>query len=693
MIKISSIIFFFVVITVIIVIITTHRSGYGMITKQIEVTIQKAHKPEYDATFVMSATTPDRVNDTISKDAYSASVGKSLIALFAHDHEKIVGHWENLRVEGQKLLGDLKVASTNLGQMVKGLIDSNVPLGASIGFRGKGAPNKKGGIHFDSLELLECSVVSVPAHASAMMLAKKFDLESLIDPIAPTGAGVEEEPIASTVKSAEKSTPKLETKKMNLQEKLAMFAKQIDEAQSGIAAITKAAEEDQRNMSDEELAKIDELSAVAETAEKQKAGYEKAEKAAAQRAKPVIATSSISAPAIVKNYGQNEDPARLYAKSAVAQVYASARRCDPVAMAKEIYPHDDRVEAVIKSSTGAANSQNAGWVQELMTAASNSLVESLKPVSVFGALAGMGSSIPFNGAYKHNFLSRNTTVPALNGGHAWVAENGVIPVIQGAYTSRPVERNKIAGIVQVTKEALRYSSIDLENELMNFLRDDLAAKIDGALLSNVAAVAGVSSAGLLNGATTAAGATGGGQAAADTDLSAMFQSFAAMNYNGSLALLMNPAQRYGLARITNASGAYVFKDEVNMGMINGANIIVSTNVPVGTVILVGASDFCTAYDAAEIMVDDVATVTMANADGIAPTQALDAAGAIAAPAGSVGPGRGIHVGGAGTTGAGTAGYTAVSAYQQWLVNIRQVLPIGWTTRRPGVVVTRTGVTF
>jgi HK97 family phage prohead protease len=145
-------------------------------TKSLPVTIEKA-TGEYDARFVMSATSPDRVKDTIEASAYTPNLGKRLIALYQHDPDRPIGYWDNLRVESGKLLGDLKVASTNLGLMVKQLIADDVPLGASIGFRGRGEANKAGGVHFKDIELMECSVVSIPAHPKAMQIAKSFGVD------------------------------------------------------------------------------------------------------------------------------------------------------------------------------------------------------------------------------------------------------------------------------------------------------------------------------------------------------------------------------------------------------------------------------------------------------------------------------------------------------------------------------------
>ena len=145
------------------------------------VLVEKSTTEGYDARFVMSASTPDRVKDTIAKTAYSANVGKKIIALYQHDPDKPMGYWENVKMIGDQLVGDLKIASTNLGLMIKQLIADGVPLGASIGFRGAGEPNKSGGIHFTKVDIFETSIVSIPAHPRAMQIAKSFGMEEFID--------------------------------------------------------------------------------------------------------------------------------------------------------------------------------------------------------------------------------------------------------------------------------------------------------------------------------------------------------------------------------------------------------------------------------------------------------------------------------------------------------------------------------
>lgn len=156
-------------------------------------TVKRAELPAYDASFVLSAATPDRVKDTIDPAAYDVVATKSprLIALFNHDPNQIAGQWENVRRAGDTLQADIKFSTVPVGAMLKTLINEGVPLGASIGFRGKGEIQKSGGVHFTDIEILETSVVSVPAHPRAVQIAKAygFDLTkpARLNPLAPSG--------------------------------------------------------------------------------------------------------------------------------------------------------------------------------------------------------------------------------------------------------------------------------------------------------------------------------------------------------------------------------------------------------------------------------------------------------------------------------------------------------------------------
>lgn len=128
-------------------------------------------------TFVMSSDCTDRVGDIVEPEALAAAANQEkLIALWAHDDTKPIGFWQNLRVEAGKLLGDLVLAPTNLSKMLTALLDAGTPLGASIGFTGSGAHNGQGRT-YDDIQLLECSIVSIPCNPESVQIAKQFGLD------------------------------------------------------------------------------------------------------------------------------------------------------------------------------------------------------------------------------------------------------------------------------------------------------------------------------------------------------------------------------------------------------------------------------------------------------------------------------------------------------------------------------------
>lgn len=149
--------------------------------KHLDLKLQKAANG-YDAQFVVSSTSPDRVGDTFTKAALQKlSRIPKLIALWQHKADQPCGYWERFSAKGDTLVANLKLADTNLGRMIRSLLDSGVPLGASVGFITKDAePNKSGGIEIRDIDLMEISVVSTPANPQAVLLAKSFGFDESI---------------------------------------------------------------------------------------------------------------------------------------------------------------------------------------------------------------------------------------------------------------------------------------------------------------------------------------------------------------------------------------------------------------------------------------------------------------------------------------------------------------------------------
>ena len=181
--------------------------------KTLDVQIEKS-TDGYDARFVVSSISPDRVGDTFSKAALEelAAKQKRTVALWQHDAKAVCGYWENFKMQGGKLVASLKLADTNLGRLIRSLLDSGVPLASSVGFRASNAkPNKSNGYEFGvGTDLMEISVVSTPANADAILLAKQYGFDGSVFTPRKVASGLTESEKRETLHSLTKSLARIE---------------------------------------------------------------------------------------------------------------------------------------------------------------------------------------------------------------------------------------------------------------------------------------------------------------------------------------------------------------------------------------------------------------------------------------------------------------------------------------------------
>jgi HK97 family phage prohead protease len=128
--------------------------------------------------FVLSDETIDRAGDIVrAKGWHLEDFEKNPVALYGHDHKDVIGRWENVRVTGKQLIGNLVLAATERGNEIKALIEQGILKAVSVGFQvleyepiNKDQPWK--GLDIKKAALHEVSVVAVPANPNALMLAK-----------------------------------------------------------------------------------------------------------------------------------------------------------------------------------------------------------------------------------------------------------------------------------------------------------------------------------------------------------------------------------------------------------------------------------------------------------------------------------------------------------------------------------------
>jgi HK97 family phage prohead protease len=144
-------------------------------TKFLEATITKADDGSFIA--IASTNSVDRHGEIVDNNGWELkSFKKNPVILWSHDHtEPAIGVSKKTWVEGtgkkaklmiQPLLHDV----TERARAIKELVDLGIIRTLSVGFKPLESPD---GVTFTKNELLEVSMVNVPANADAQMLAYK----------------------------------------------------------------------------------------------------------------------------------------------------------------------------------------------------------------------------------------------------------------------------------------------------------------------------------------------------------------------------------------------------------------------------------------------------------------------------------------------------------------------------------------
>lgn len=138
---------------------------------------------------VASDESTDRYGDVIRVDGWDLTAyRKNPIVLFGHSARDPVGTAE-VRISGKQLIADITLAAAGTTPMVdavRALVDQKILKAVSVGFQPTKEPNEikdpetnkwTGGYEWVGQELLENSIVSIPANPNALTLARSFSPE------------------------------------------------------------------------------------------------------------------------------------------------------------------------------------------------------------------------------------------------------------------------------------------------------------------------------------------------------------------------------------------------------------------------------------------------------------------------------------------------------------------------------------
>ncbi|HEY5805389.1 MAG TPA: phage major capsid protein [Lysobacter sp.] len=348
-------------------------------------------------------------------------------------------------------------------------------------------------------------------------------------------------------------------------------------------------------------------------------------------------------------------PAQLLFRAAAVNAYGFAHDVPAHVAADRLFAGDEGLHAFLnvqKAAIDPALTTVPDWAGNLARETWAEFVTLLGPDSVYSQLAARGLRFTFSGG-KVRHPARSST-PSLSGD--FIGENAPIPVRKASVLASSLGPKRIGVLTVMSSELDGATGFDMETFLRAAITEDTNPVIDARLLDNAAATA-VRPAGLLNGVTLTPSA-GTTLDNIITDLKTALAPVLLAGGGRRLVWLMNPLQAMSLSLQTDAAGAVVWPDAARR--LGIADVIVSNNVPAGTLLVVDAAEFVTVADPApRFEVTREASLHMNDA----PTSINN--GTMAAP--------------------------VTSLFQQDGVGIRMIQQMNWTMRRTGMVAGVSGI--
>jgi len=615
--------------------------------------VRKAATTEVDGLdFVLSDETVDRMGDVIVAAGWDLKwFRKNPIALFGHSSGFPIGKWADVRVEAGKLKGRLEFAKEGTSPRIdelRRLVEQGILKAVSVGFKPieDEAIDKErpyAGRRYLKQELLETSLVSVPANPAALAIAKSLHIS---DDTLDLAFGEHAEPGRELVRRGSTgehaATPPIIRNKT-----MKTLSQRIEDAQNElVASRDKLAELNGADALD--LDAIEELNVRIDGQERALAAMK------ASEAKLGGTTSPVAAPAIARQplgFHQREVGAvDLVVRGALTNAVALITGKSIDTVLDERYPGHEATAIIAKTDQTVGTTGAAGWAAELIQTTYAAFVDALRGKSIYPDLRAAGLSQSFDSA-------GTAYIPSLTAGGAngsFFAEGTPIRVGRITTASTTMTARKMGVIIPFTRELAKRSTPALEGIVRAAILDDTAAILDSTMLDATAGDT-IRPAGLLNGVSaTASGYGGGDYQAVIEDIAALVAPFDTANASDNLTLIMHPAQARKLAMMAGPDGTFGWADR----FMSEFRVLKSTHATANRLILVRNSDFVTATgDAPQFEVSNTATIHM---EDTTPLEIVSGTGPTTAD-----PVR--------------------SFFQTDTMGVRMIMDVSWKMRRSGVV--------
>jgi HK97 family phage major capsid protein/HK97 family phage prohead protease len=544
-------------------------------------------------TGIATTPTPDRVGDVV--EPMGVKFNNPMPLLHQHKAELPVGTVTFQKPTKDGIKFEARLPNIEIDGPLKDRVDmawqeikAGLVRGVSIGFRSlEASMMEDGGIHFLQTEVMELSLVTIPANADTVIQTiKQYDVG-----LPASGEAASGETVLPASREKSKPQPKTprRTSVRNYTEQIAAFEKQCLDKSTKMAEIQQKAADDGRNKDEAEKEEFDTLRDEIKALEIEIEDLKEMERIAKSTVKAVVATT----PEDGTNSRQpDQKPQHItvrecpgmpkgiaFARMAKCKALAALDHASPFEVAKTLYPdhtelHAALVPAYQKTAVAAAMTSVTAWAGALVNVSSIAadFVEYLRPMTIIGQF-GVGNVPSLRRVPFRTILASQT---AGTTGY-WVGEGQPKPVSKATFTTTSLVPYKAAAIAVATMELLRDSSPSAEGIIRDDIAKAVAAKIDSDFLDPQKGLeTNVSPASISNGLTPI-NSSGRDADSVRADIVTAFAAFLAVNNTPSTGVwIMSAVTALQLSLLTNALGQPEFPGMgMKGGTLNGLPVITS----------------------------------------------------------------------------------------------------------------------
>jgi HK97 family phage major capsid protein len=588
--------------------------------------------------FTGVATTPktDRVGDEINPRG--VKFAPNLPLLLYHNSQKPVGEARLGKASDDGITFQAQISEVGRPGAVQDRINEAIdslsakpPLikAVSIGFRELQPPTyikETGGFRFDSIEVLELSMVTIPANEDATIFMQKHirtDVTAASGHVLPveksttprvggpvvvhsraTGSPMKK-PITEQIKEFENTRAAKVAERDAIMDEAAEKGLTLDEAQT-----------QQYDALDAEVKSVD------AHLQRLRAREEDNKHVAVEVKGTSVHEAAVSrGPSTVVLGKVNREPGIGFARVTIAKMASflamkQGQFVSALDVAQKRWPSDTEVAAHFKTNIPAGTTTDTNWATELVepTTLGSEFLDFLRAQTIIGKF-GM------NGVPSLRNLPFNIRIARMTSGLTgnWVGEGLAKPTSKGAVDAVTLPYHKVAALSVITQELARFSSPSAERVVRDELASAVRARIDADFVDPAITATTARPASITNGLTalSSAGTTADN---ARTDVANLLESFILNHMDvSSLVLLMPNTLALSLSLLRNSLGQTEFPGlTLNGGTLEGIPVITSQYLGSGAsfgnmVIALSANDIGLADDGAvDIKVSDQATIEMTD---------------------------------------------------------------------------------